>query len=193
MSWAKKYFLLSLTLLVASLNFNIFLNPLQLVTGGTQGLALLIHEIFKVSPSFIILVINVTTLIISYFTLSKETTYGTVVATFVYPLCVHLTSSLNFFALDEKLLLVYSVVAGIICGLTGGYVYKLGFSSGGVNTINLLVQKYLHISVAVSNFVINALIILFGSFFFGIEKGFYSIIVILVSSFIIGKMVNART
>lgn len=188
----KRYFLLSIALFFAAFNFNFILKPLELVTGGTQGMALLIHHILKISPALIILIINLLTLIISYFTLSKTTTYGTVVASFLYPLFVKITSFIPDFSIVNKYEMLFVILAGIICGMTGGYVYRLGFSSGGVNTINLLVNKYFKIKVALSNFLINTIIIILGCFSFGIKKGFYSIIVILISSFIINCLLKKK-
>lgn len=181
----KNYFLLTLCLFIAALNFNLILQPLELVTGGTQGFALLITSIIKIKPSFIILIINITTLIISYFCLSKSTTYGTVAASFIYPICVKLTSFIPHISFIAHHTLLSSIIAGIICGLTGGYIYKLGFSAGGVSTINLIVNKCLKIRVAASNLIINLLIIVLGCFIFGLAKGFYSVIVITISSIFI--------
>ena len=53
-----RYFYLALALFFAAINFNFILKPLELVTGGTQGLALLIHSFTKVNPSTLILIIN---------------------------------------------------------------------------------------------------------------------------------------
>ena len=186
----KKYFCLSIALLLAALNFNLILKPLELVTGGTQGLALILHALTDFNPSIIILVINLFTLFLSYFMLSKETTRGTVVAAIEYPLFVKLTSSFPDFSIIHQQEMIFVVLAGIVCGLTGGYVYKLGFSSGGVHTINLLVNKYLNIKVALSNFLINAMIIIGGCFIFGMKKALYSIIVITVSSFLINQLLG---
>lgn len=188
----KRYLLLALALLFASLNFNLILKPLELVTGGTQGLALLLDSVMKLNPSLIILIINVITLIISYFCLSKETTYGTIAATFLYPFFVKVTSFLPNFEFLYHYEFLSAIIAGIVCGTTGGYVYLLGFSSGGVSTVNLLVNKYLKMKVALSNFLINAIIILLGCFIFGIKKGFYSIIVITISSILINLLLRNR-
>ena len=186
----KNYLLLTLCLLMAALNFNLILKPLELVTGGTQGFALLITNIIKIKPAIVILIINVTTLIISYFYLSKSTTYGTFAASFIYPICVKLISFIPNISYMAHHILLFSIIAGIICGLTGGYIYKLGFSAGGVSTINLIVNKYLKIRVAVSNLIINLLIIVLGCFIFGLAKGFYSIIVITISSIFINIIIK---
>lgn len=181
----KKYLYLSLLLLLASLNFNIILKPLELVTGGTQGFSLLIYSIFKIRPAIIILIINIITLILSYFLLPKEITYGTIASSILYPLSVKLTSIVPKCNLVQDNQLISIIVAGTICGITSGLIYKLGFSSGGISTINLLINKYLNIRVAIANFLINTCIIIAGCFIFGIIKGIYSIIVIIISSILI--------
>ena len=140
----------------------------------------------------LILIINVITLIISYFCLPKETTYGTIAATFLYPFFVKVTSFLPDFPIIYHYEFLFSIVAGIVCGVTGGYVYLLGFSSGGVSTVNLLMNKYVKIRVALSNFIINATIILFGCFLFGIKKGIYSIVVITISSILINLILRKK-
>ena len=181
----KKYIYLSFFLLVASLNFNLILKPLELVTGGTQGLALLIYSLFEIKPALSILIINITTLILSFFLLSKSTTYGTVAASLIYPLCVKITSFIPNYSFIQQNQILFIIIAGIVCGITGGYIYKLGFSSGGVSTINLLINKYLKIRVALANFLVNTCIIIAGCFIFGIVKGIYSISVIVISSILI--------
>ena len=186
----KNYLLLTLCLFMAALNFNLILKPLELVTGGTQGFALLITNIIKIKPAIVILIINVTTLIISYFCLSKITTYGTFASSFIYPICVKLTSFIPLISYAAHHILLSSIIAGIICGLTGGYIYKLGFSAGVVSTINLIVNKYLKIRVAISNLIINLLIIVLGCFIFGLAKGFYSILVISISSIFINIIIK---
>ena len=186
----KNYLLLTLCLFMAALNFNLILKPLELVTGGTQGFALLITNIIKIKPAIVILIINVTTLVISYFCLSKSTTYGTFASSFIYPICVKLTSFISNISYIAHHILLSSIIAGIICGLTGGYIYKLGFSAGGVSTINLIVNKYLKIRVAISNLIINLLIIVLGCFIFGLTKGFYSILVISISSIFINIIIK---
>lgn len=185
-----KYIKLTLLLLIASLNFNIILDKLNLVTGGTQGLTLVIKHFINIKPSMIILIINLITLILSYFLLSKETTKGTLVSSFMYPLCVKITSIINIEI--PKNYLIFSIIAGIVCGITIALIYKLGFSSGGVSTINLLNNKYFNLNIALSNFIINTIIIITGVFINGIKLGLYSILVILISSITINIILKTK-
>ena len=88
----KKYSILVIALLFAALNFNIILKNLNLVTGGTQGIAIIIEKITNLSTSKIIFIINITSLIISLIFLKKETTTSTIISTFAYPIFVKITS-----------------------------------------------------------------------------------------------------
>ena len=191
----KKYLKLLLILLIAAINFNIFLKPMKLVTGGTQGLAIIIHELIKMPHSTIVLIINLLMLILSYIFLKKETTWGTIIATISYPLFIKLTSFLD---LNISTNLLNVIITGIISGLTNGYIYKLGFTAGGINTIAPIINKYKNIKVGTINLIINIIILLIGCFQFGIKKLLYAIVVIIINSIIInlvmyGKFINKKT
>lgn len=181
----KKYSILLISLLFASLNFNLFLKPLNLVTGGTQGLAIIINYFIDFKPSTIILFINIISLTISYIFLRKETTTSAIISTFSYPLFIRITSLIPTISFIKNHILITSITAGVICGLTGGIIYKMNFSSGGITVFNLLLKKHFNIKVSISNFLINGTIIIIGYFFFGIKKKIYSLIVIITSSILI--------
>ena len=178
----KKYLKLLLILLIAAINFNIFLKPMKLVTGGTQGLAIIIHELIYMPHSTIVLIINLLMLILSYIFLKKETTLGTVISTISYPLFIKLTSFLDL-SISTNLLNV--IITGIISGFTNGYIYKLGFTAGGINTIAPIINKYKSIKIGTINFIINFLILILNIILFGIDNFIYSIIIIIENSFII--------
>lgn len=181
----KRYIKLLIVLFIASLNFNLFLKPLNLVTGGTQGLGLVISSFIGVDVWIVILVINVLMLVVSFIFLSRRTTFGTIVSTFVYPFFIKLTdfgvSDFSFF---------YVVISGVVCGITSGIIYKLGFSSGGINVIPLILNKFFGVKVVISIFFMNFLIIVFSFSEFGFFKCFCSLIVILINTFVIGKILK---
>ncbi len=177
-----KYFLLLLALFIAALNFNLILKPLHLVTGGTQGLAIILNHLLKIKPTSIIFLINITALILSYFFLTPQNTKSAILSSLAYPFFVKITSSIFFLPLPN---ILNAIIAGIICGITGGVIYKLGFSSGGTTIINLLLHQYLNLKISFANFIVNTLIIGAGFFFFGLRKTIYSLIVIIIGSFLI--------
>lgn len=187
----KKYAILILLLLVAAMNFNLILKPLSLVTGGTQGLAIIANHLFKIRPSLLILIINGIMLILSLIFLKKETNIGTILATLIYPLFIRLTKniSLSFFLSSN---IVAVIISGIVCGITCGIIYRLGFSTGGINIISLILKKYFSFKIAITNFIINFIIIGFGCFYFGLLKSLYSIIIIVINSCLIYLIMKTK-
>ena len=185
----KKYTSLLISLFIAALNFNIILKPLNLVTGGNQGIAIILKHILKLKPSTIIFFINIIALIISYIFLRKDTTISLVISSIIYPLFIKLTSFISI-QLITKSLIVSSILAGIICGITGGIIYKHNFNQGGISIINTLLHTYLKVKIPITNFIINTSIVLIGTFYFGIKKLIYSLLVILISNLIINHIMS---
>ncbi len=185
----KKYLILITSLFIAALNFNLFLKPLNLVTGGNQGIAIIIKHITNLKPSLIILIINIIALIISYIFLKKETTTSLVMSSFSYPLFVRITNKLSL-PIITNIPIITAIIAGIICGTTGGLIYKLNFTQGGISILNNLLHRYTKLKISVSNFIINSTIMIIGCFYFGFIKLLYSLIVISISSLIINTIMS---
>lgn len=182
---SQKYLLLFLYLFFAALNFNLILKELNLVTGGTQGLAILINKVTNLSPATIVLIINVIALIISYFFLTKDNTKSALIATFAYPIFIKITSFIPPLLFLKTNILITVIISGIIYGFTSGGIYKLGFSSGGITILNLLIRKYFNLHLSIINFIVNALIIIASYFVFSLEKALYSVLLILMGSIVI--------
>ncbi len=181
----KRYFLLINCLLIASLNFNLFLNPHNLVTGGTQGLSIIINKILNINPSTTIFLINITFLIISYIFLKKETTISIIISSLIYPSFIKLTSIISIPSIIENNILLSSIIAGIICGITNGLIFKANHSTGGITVLSNILHTYSNIKISISNFIINTIIIVIGCIYFGIIKLLYALIVVIISSLII--------
>ena len=176
----KDVFKLLLFLLLSAFNFNLVLKPLQIVVGGTQGLALIINAVSTYSPSLIVLVINLLMFIICLLLLNKKVTTSIIISTFIYPFLIKLTSFLNSLVIRESFWLV--VLSGILSGITLGFTLKLNYSTGGLNIIVLVLKKYFNIKESLSNFIINSLIIILGMKLFGFHKAMIGILIIIINS-----------
>ena len=75
--------------------YNIFLLPMNLVTGGANGIATITKYLYHINPSIMLLLISIACGILSLMYLGFERTAGTVMASFIYPLLVQITSPLN--------------------------------------------------------------------------------------------------
>ena len=69
-----RYGVLIICLFFSSIIFNLFLYPIKLVTGGMNGIAIIINHLLKISPSIIIFIGSSICLFLSTILLSKEQT-----------------------------------------------------------------------------------------------------------------------
>lgn len=180
-----RYIALTLANLMAAINFNLLVKPINLVAGGSPGIALVLHKTFGFSTSNIITIIYLITFALSLIFLSKKTIYGIVYASIMYPIFIHLTENITdiiLFNYTDRLLIV--VVASIISGISNGLIYKNGFASSGIGIIAPIMNEYFKISISLANFIINSLIVIFGGYFFGFNTILYAMVYLYISNYI---------
>ena len=181
--------LMALSLLLSATLYNIFLLPLNLVTGGTQGIAIITKHLYKIDPALMIFILSGLCAIFSFIFVGIERTAGTIVASILYPLLVKITSPLaTFIAIDSSDMLLLVIFAGAISGLANGLMYKTGFSNGGFPVVSQVLYKKKQISIAKSSLFINISIVLAGTYFFGTTKAMFAIIFLYINNIVLDKV-----
>ena len=186
-----RFIVSSISIFIMAFNYNLFFLRYEIVAGGASGIATIFNQLFAIAPAITILVFNVILIIISYFTLGKKDTARTIIGSILYPIFVLLTSSLavNLYQyINFKELIVIVLVSGCIYGFFNGIIYKYGYSTGGMDTLILVVSKYLKISTGSSSLILNIIIIFSGAFIFGIEKAIYGVLIIAINKYMINKI-----
>jgi len=185
----KRYLYLMLALFVSAISYNLLVYPAKIVAGGTNGLSIIVEYLFHIPPSIFILIANVIILIIALITLGVEKSSGSVIATFIYPLFVDITSGItSILSVENNDMILISLFIGLISGWTSGLIYKIGFSGGGTSLVSQIIFEKLHVSVSKSYFALNVIIVLLGGLYFGIENIMYAVIVLFVNSIVIDKI-----
>ena len=188
-SLLRRILILLAALLVLALIYNLLLLPTDLVAGGVNGIAIITNYVYGIDSSLMILLVSSACLLFSLMYLGTERTLGSLLATFIYPLFVKLTAIITqgiTIDYDDKFLII--IFAGVIGGLANGFIYKTGFSNGGLPIISQILYKYHKIPIAKSSMVINSMIIIIGSFFFGWSMMMYAIILVFINNMMIDKV-----
>ena len=186
----ERYCFLMFGTYIYALAFTLFFEPYDVVVGGTAGISLIFKEYFNINPSLFVLVFSLLLLVISYFLLGKKATTKTVVGLLVLPLFMQATSIFSsFIDLENTSMLALMIYGGLLLGYANGIIVRTGFSLGGVQTLCQIISKYARISYGKANLIVNTIIILIGSFTFGITNALYAIISLYVSSLIMDKVI----
>lgn len=179
----KRYLQLVVGITLFALSFNLFILPNNLVYGGVSGVSIITQELFGVEPSMFIFITSILLLVISYFALGKEKTVGSILGSILFPIAIELTSNIRVFLdFDTSQVLLSAVFGGIIAGLGSGLVYKAGFTSGGTDIIEQILSKYCKMSMGKAIMICDGLILLSGTFIFGINNFMYALIVLYLIS-----------
>ncbi len=185
-----RYTMLILALLVNAIIFNLLIVPTKIVTGGVNGIALIINYLTNVDNSIIILFTSIFLLILSFIFLGVERTSGSIVATFVYPLFVKLTSLFTAnIIIDTSDVILIAIFIGVIGGFANGIMYKTGFSNGGLPIISQIIYEKFKIPIGKSSFIINGFIVLLGGFYFGLTMVMYALIILFINSFVLDRVI----
>lgn len=185
-----RYMALVFLMFIAAINYNLFLNPNNIISGGGNGISIILQELFSIDPATFILIMNSTILIFSFFVLGVEKSSSSIVAILIYPFFVSITSgisSISFLQANDSLLI--GIFSGIISGFVIGTVCKIGFSQGGIIQISQMINKMFNFSIAKVNFVINSVILLCGVFVFGLSSSLLGIVVLFISSLVADKII----
>ena len=185
-----RMFLLFISLLISAIIYNMFLLPLNIVTGGTGGIAQITLFVFDIDPAFMVLVLSLLCATISVAFLDFDKTASTIVVAFLYPAMVKLTEPLvNYMTIDPNDIFIVVIITGVILGFANGLMYKSGYSNGGLTVITQTLYQYFHIPVGKSGLIINGIIILAGGYYFGITVTIYAIISLYIRSIITDKVI----
>lgn len=186
----KRYILLVIALLISALLYNLLILPSEIVTGGVNGISTITKYFYGWDPSIVILVISATLLLLGFLILGIERTSGAVIATFLYPLLVELTSPLaKMITINMNDLVVISIFIGIIGGFSSGLMNKTGFTNGGLPIISRILYHKYKISLSKSTLIINAIVILIGGVYFGYTMVMYALIALYINSFVMEKVI----
>ncbi len=182
MEKVKQYCSVIIGLFLVSIAFNLFLAPYNLVSGGVSGIAIVMHKIFNIKESALILVMNIFLILISWKFLGKEKTKNTLLGSFLFPIFTLLTENITKYITLDIDLLIISILGGTISGIGFGLVFRNNFTTGGTDILNQIAEKYLKIPMSKSIIYVDGLIVLLGCMTFGVTTMIYSLIALLLIS-----------
>lgn len=185
-----RYLMLTFANLIAAINFNLLVKPINLVSGGSPGLSLVISKIVNLSTSQIIVIIYIITFILGFIFLDKKSIIGIIYASIIYPLFVNLTENItSVVMLNYRDIFLIVIIASIVSGISSGIIYKNGFASSGLGIISPIINKYFKVSISSTNFVINTMILLMGGYFFGFNIILYALCYLYISNYICNMII----
>lgn len=168
----KNYTLIVAGSILLAVGTGVFLLPAVLNTGGLSGIGIIGEGLFSFDPDLVVLVMTWVFFLISLLFLGWRFTIKSLVSSFVYPLALILLMRLPAIATETTKLfgegadmatkLIAGVFGGVFNGVGVALTFRGGGSTGGVDILVVILNKYLRLSYSIMSFVIDGLIIVIG-------------------------------
>ncbi len=160
----KNYAVITVCLFIIALGWTAFLIPNNMLGGGVNGIATIVYWVTGLSTGYTIFTLNAILIIFSFKILGwrfgVKTIYCIAVMAFFFSLLQNIIGDVP--VISDKFLA--AIIGGGIGGFANGIIFLAGGSTGGVDIITMVVNKYRNISLGRFTLAMNLVII--GSSFF---------------------------
>ena len=207
MSELKNYLMISLGLTLYAFTWKFFMAPYQFVTGGITGVGGIVEYTTTIPMQYTYFAINIVLIIIAIQQLGwkfcVKTVYAILVMTLMLELFDYFFNTLNWSTaydiLGPEKQLEACIVGSIFIGMGIAFCFLSNGSTGGVDIIAAIVNKYKDISFGRAMLYVDACIII-SSFFIvpsdnldmSIQKVFYGFINLVIVNMSLDYMVNSN-
>ncbi|MBF1201848.1 MAG: YitT family protein [Fusobacterium periodonticum] len=179
LQFVKEYIIVALACVVMAFNINYFFVGNKLAEGGVSGLSLIIHYLSNIDVSYLYFALNIPLIILAYIFLGKNFLLKTFFATFVLSVFLKVFASFSE-PLDD--ILLAAIFGGAINGIAIGIVFYAGGSTGGMDIVAKIVNKYTGIPISrillATDFIVLSIVaVIFGKVIF-----MYTLISLVISS-----------
>ena len=205
MSELKNYFMITLGLTLYAFTWKFFMAPFQFVTGGITGVSGIVEYTTSIPMQYTYFAINIVLLIVAIQQLGWKFCVKTIYAIVVMTLALEMfdlvfqTVPTAYQILGPDKQLEACIVGSIFIGMGIAFCFLSNGSTGGVDIIAAIVNKYKDISFGRAMLYVDACIII-SSFFvipsesvsMSVQKIFYGFINLVIVNVSLDYMVNSN-
>ncbi|WP_326717888.1 YitT family protein [Vagococcus jeotgali] len=163
----------------------------KLAEGGMTGIALIIYNLFNVSPAITTLVLNIPLIIIGLKFLGLEALFLTLVGTFSLSANIWIWQQFPLYISVDHDLLIAALLAGICGGFGSGIVYKFGGTTGGTDIVARIIEKKFNLTIGRSLLLLDLCVLLLSLTYLSLKEMMYTLIAVFVFSQVVDFVQDA--
>ncbi|MGN1402451.1 MAG: YitT family protein [Bacillus sp. (in: firmicutes)] len=161
----------------------------NLAEGGFTGLTLILYQLFNINPSYSNLILNLPVFLIGWRFLGKTSFLYTIIGTVGLSVWLWIFERNQFAIGLENDLMLVSLFAGAFIGVGLGIIFRYGGTTGGVDIIARLVQKFVGWNMGRTMFLFDACVIgLSLATYLELREGMYTLIAVFIGARLIDFM-----
>lgn len=167
-----------------------FIEPNHIISGGLAGVAIALQPIFPLLDTTAFISISTIVLfIVGAICLGKDFLLKTLVSAISYPIFLYVLEYFlgNRMYIDNRIL--SSICTGVLSGIGIGLVFKTGSSTGGMDILAILGEKYLRIPFHIGCLILDGATVLLGVTMYSIYDALIGLLSVVVTTYMIDKTV----
>lgn len=177
--------LLGAAILAFSL-FNIH-SQSDITEGGVLGMILLLKHWTGISPGITGICLDSLCYFIGFKLLGKEFLKNALIASVGFSFFYNTFEQVGYVIPDlSDMSLVAAILGGVLVGIGVGLVVKMGGASGGDDALALIIAKLSGCNISKAYLATDLTVLVLSLTYIPVQKIFYSLITVTLSSFIIG-------
>ncbi|SDJ67722.1 YitT family protein [Sediminibacillus albus] len=158
----------------------------ELGEGGFTGITLLFYFLWGWDPAIMNIVLNVPAFIVGWKFLSRNTFIYTVIGTFAVSLFLSIFQANQFYLHLQSDMTLVALFAGVSIGIGLGIIFRYGGTTGGVDIIARIVNKYAGWSMGKTMFLFDAVVITTSIIaYLELVEGMYTLVAVYVAARVI--------
>lgn len=186
-SFIKDLPILTIGMFIGALAVHFFLIPSKLIVGSITGLSIVINLLTSIPLSVLIFIINVFLLILSYFLIGKEFGIKTIYAALILSPMLAILEKLcpiEQSLMQDQWLDILCFV--LLLSFSQTILFRRNASTGGLDIIAKIVNKYFHIDLGASVSIAGAIICFTAIFVYDIK----TVIIGLIGTYLNGLILE---
>ena len=161
----------------------------HLAEGGFTGITLILYQLFDINPSYSNLLLNIPLFFVGWRFLGRISFLYTIIGTVSLSVWLWIFERNQFSIPLENDLMLVSLFAGAFIGIGLGIIFRYGGTTGGVDIIARLVQKYIGWNMGRTMFLFDACVIALSLLtYLDYREGMYTLVAVLIGAKLIDFM-----
>jgi len=171
-----------------------FLSPNKIATGGTAGLAIILHHVLNLPIGVLMALINIPLLLVSIKYLGKKFAFKSMFAIALIVAFVDFLKEIIQISAFSNDLILATLYGGIIIGVGLGLIFKGGGSAGGGTILAKIITSKFDIKTSDVIMLLDGIVVISAGFVFkSTELALWSMISIFATSKLIDMILTGKS
>ena len=187
----KEYGIITIGVLLISIAIEYFFAPNCIAAGGVSGLAVVVtHYIPSLSVGSFSFIVNLFLFVLAFIVVGGDFGLKTIYASFGLSFILwFMDKFIHPQALTNDLMLA-TILGTIIVAIGLSIVFNINASTGGTDILAKILNKYTTFNIGIALLCVDFLVTLSGAITFGVNKGFYALLSVVINGPLIDKILS---